>query len=390
MQRVKANIHLDNIRKNAEAFSALSGVKLCAVVKADAYGHGAEAVTMTLSGVADVFAVALIEEALAIRIAACGKEILVFTPPITEEECYTLAVNGFTASVDSLKTARLLCRICKKYRIAINVHLKVNTGMNRYGMNVQTLGKVCKLLQTNRYVKPQGIYSHLYTCGLRQAEEQRRIFVRMVAVGKGYFPNLIAHLGATYGALLGEEYSFDMVRVGLGLYGYLPCEANGKTGVFADTIDRLNLQKGMTVYAKAVAGRKYVFGGLGYGEEPNGREIDRLTVLRVGYADGFLRTRENGMDGWQENANNLCMDACIRFGEWKVGQWLPILTDAERTAQETGTIAYEVLCAAGRRAERIYDDETAFCRRGNIDFAKGEKGASTRVYEKQTDGKYQP
>ena len=381
MQKVKAVIHLDNIQANAKQFSLLTGKRLCAVVKADAYGHGAEEVAAALSGVADCFAVALLEEAMAIRVAACGKEILVFTPPTTEKEVYMLAVNGFTASVDSLKTARLLCRCCDKYRLPIRVHLKVNTGMNRYGMNVQTLGKVCKLLQNDSYVKARGIYSHLCECSLVRAEKQKEIFLRMQRVAKGYFSTLIAHLGATYGALLGENYTFDMVRVGLGLYGYLPCGVDAETGVSMETIERLHLKKGMTVFAKVVANRKFVFGGLGYGAETDRANLDRLSVCRVGYADGFLRQRENGMSAWQDNANNLCMDACIRFGDFTKGEWLPILLDADETAKKTGTIAYEVLCAATRRAELIYDDDVAFCGREYTRRAKGKEGALARIYE---------
>ena len=381
MQKVKAVIHLDNIQANAKQFSSLTGKRLCAVVKADAYGHGAEQVVTALSGIADCFAVALLEEAIAIRVAACGKEILVFTPPTTEKEVYMLAVNGFTASVDSLKTARLICRCCDKYRLPIRVHLKVNTGMNRYGMNVQTLGKVCKLLQNDPYVKVRGIYSHLCECSLVRAEKQKEIFLQMQRVANGYFPTLIAHLGATYGALLGENYTFDMVRIGLGLYGYLPCGANAETGVSAETIERLHLKKGMTVFAKVVANRKFVFGGLGYGAETDGANLDRLSVCRVGYADGFLRQRENGMADWQNNANNLCMDACIRLGDFTKGEWLPILLDADETAKKTGTIAYEVLCAATRRAELIYDDDVAFCGREYTRRAKGKEGALARIYE---------
>ena len=364
MQRVKAIIHLDNILTNAERFSVLTGKRLCAVVKANAYGHGAEAVTSALNGVADCFAVALVEEALAIRVAACGKEILVFTPPTTAEEVYALAVNRFSASVDSLKTARLICWVCETYRLPIIVHLKVNTGMNRYGMNAQTLGKVCKLFSTNPYVTVKGIYSHLCEYNLHRAEGQRQMFVRMLAVAKRYFPAIISHLGATYGATLGEKYTFDMVRVGLGLYGYFPCGASAKTGVSRAVIDRLHLQKGMTVFAKVVAGRKYTFGGFGYGEEMRGVTAERVSICRVGYADGFLRQCKNGIDGWQDNANNLCMDACIRLGNMRKGEWIPILTNADETARAVGTIAYEVLCAATRRAELIYDDETAFCGRG--------------------------
>lgn len=390
MQKVKAVVYLDGIKENAERFSALTGKRLCAVVKANAYGHGAERVTATLSGLADCFAVALIEEAIAIRVAACGKEILVFTPPTTMEEGYTLAVNGFSASVDSLKTAKLLCKVCETYRLPINVHLKVNTGMNRYGMNVQTLGKVCRLFGRYPAVRVKGIYSHLCECKRSRAEGQRRIFIRMVDVAKGYFPDLIAHLGGTYGAMLGEEFAFDMVRVGLGLYGYLPCEAGDETGVTRGTVTRLHLQKGMEVFAKAVTSRKYVFGGLGYGKETERTDVGRLSVLRFGYADGFLRQRENGVVGWQENANNLCMDACIRFGAFDRGEWVSIMSDAEKTANVVGTIPYEVLCAATRRAELIYGDETTVCRRGNTRRTKGKEGTLACVYEEKADGNHQP
>ena len=390
MQKVKAKIHLENIRYNAERFSALTGKPICAVVKANAYGHGAEEVTAALSGIVDSFAVALIEEAVAIRTAACGKEILVMTPPTDAEEVYMLAVNGFTACVDSLKTAKLVAWTCEKYRLPINVHLKVNTGMNRYGMNVQTLGKTCKFLQGERYVFVEGIYSHLCECSLSRAEKQRWIFIRMLSVCRGYFPKVIAHLGATYGATLGERYRFDGVRIGLGLYGYLPCGAALDTGVLKGTVSALSLRKGMTVYAKAVGARKFVFGGAGYGKEIKAEKPERLSVVRCGYADGFLRQKENGILGWERNANNLCMDGCIRVGKEKRGEWLPIMTDAVETAKKTGTIAYEVLCAATRRAEFVYDDEIAFCGRGSARHAEGKEGALACVYEGETGGNHQP
>jgi alanine racemase len=147
-----------------------------------------------------------------------------------------------------------------------------------------------------------------------------------------------------------------MVRVGLGLYGYLPCGANAETGISTEVENGLRLKKGMDVFAKVVAKRKYVFGGVGYGPEYNGKDIGILSVCRVGYADGFLRDRENGINGYKDNANHLCMDACIRFGNLDRGAWLPILTDAKQTAEKTGTIVYEVLCAATRRAELIYEE----------------------------------
>ena len=340
MQKIIANIHLGNIRRNAEYFKNQTGVKLCAVVKANAYGHGAEEVTLALADLADCFAVALVEEGIAIRAAALEKDILVFSPPISEEEAHTIIVNGFVATVPDLWTAKLICRVCEKHRLSARVHLKVNTGMNRYGMNSSMLGKVCTLLKDKPFIKVEGLYSHLYTTQEENAREQRALYVKMQNVCKRYFPSFISHLGATYGAMLGKDFAFDMVRVGLGLYGYTP-------------VGELPLHGGMTVKTQVACNRKFSFGGIGYGEKQD--YIGQIEVLRGGYADGFLRKQFNGAEGSEKNLNNLCMDVCLRSGKKRRGESIPLLTGAKETAQKTETIAYEVLCAATRRAEFVYD-----------------------------------
>lgn len=344
MQKIVAEIHLGNIRHNAELFKTKSGVKLCAVVKANAYGHGAEEVVFALSDIADCFAVALIDEGLQIRQAACGKDVLVFSPPITEEEAYALAVNGFIASVPNLWTAKLLVAVCQKYRLTARVHLKVNTGMNRYGMNGSMLGKVCRFLQNAPFVRVEGIYSHLHGTDGETSKKQRELFCDMQRIAKRYFPSLTSHLSATFGATLGREFSFDMVRIGLGLYGYTP------------TATELPLRKGMTVKAQVLFNRALSFGCVGYGNLP-AEKGKRIALIRGGYADGFLRKKDNGTCGAENNANNLCMDVCLRESGKKRGAWTYLLTDAQQTAEKTGTIPYEVLCAATRRAEWRYDYE---------------------------------
>lgn len=348
MQKVIAKIHLEHIRENAKLFSLQTGVKLCAVVKANAYGHGAEETVGALSGIADGFAVALIDEAKTIKTAACGKEILVFTPPLYSEEVVALAADGFTVTIPDFWTAKLVAWVCAERRLPINVHLKINTGMNRYGMDVRALGKTCKFLLGNPFVKVTGIYSHLCECERERAETQRRLFLQGERVCRRYFPNVVAHLSATYGASLGKEFAFDMVRIGLGLYGYQPRGSERK----------LPLEKGMTVFARTMVNRKYTYGSAGYGKELTADEktgLTRMSVCRVGYADGFLRKRENGMAQAEENLGTLCMDACVRKSDVQRGTLLPILTDAAETAFKTDTIPYEVLCAATRRAEFVYE-----------------------------------
>lgn len=360
MRKVIAKIDLENIKSNAKAFAALTEKPVCAVVKANAYGHGAEETVNALEGLVDCFAVSLLSEATALRVAACGKDILIFSPPLGEEQAYAAAQNGFVMTVGDLATANMLAALSRKRHIPVRVHLKANTGMNRYGCNLQTLGKACKLFAASPLIRVEGLYSHLYTYDSGTAHTQRLRFLRAQALVKGYFPRCICHLSATYGALLGEEFRFDMTRIGIGLYGYLPDGVICENGITAQT---LGLKKAMTVWADVTACRRYADGGAGYGTPKTSLEKGEfLSTLRFGYADGFLRQAQNGVCGFEKNANNLCMDACVRKGKEKQGTLVPVMTDAAETAKKTGTISYEVLCAATRRAEMVYDD-VAFCGR---------------------------
>lgn len=345
MQKIKAKIHLKSIAENAKTFKALTGTKLCAVVKADAYGHGAEEVAFALQGIADCFAVALLSEAKAIKTPACGKDVLVLCPPIALFEAIEMVQNAFVCTVMGITSARLVARASEICHLPARVHLKVNTGMNRYGMGLSELGRVCNFFKTTPNVKVEGLFSHLHDPFGESAQKQRERFLQAERVCTRYYPTITRHLSATAGALLGESFAFDMVRVGIGLYGYLPFGAEKE----------LPLKKGMTVSAVSMGSRKYAYGAAGYGKELSPSEREKfLTILRVGYADGFLRKRENGIVGFEKNAGNLCMDACIQKGKCKRGKEVLVLMDADETAKQTGTISYEVLCSLTRRAEKIY------------------------------------
>jgi alanine racemase len=298
-----------------------------------------------------MFAVALIDEGIAIRTAACRKDILVLTPPTNEEELLSLAEYDFIATIPDLRRARLAEKVCLSRGKTLRVHLKVNTGMNRYGMDACSLGKVCKFLKSSTHVSVDGLFSHLYTHSLNICEEQKKLFLSMKKIAERYYPNLLCHLASTYGGLYGKKFAFDMVRIGIGLYGYLP---DG-----TDESLQFPLRRAMQVYAPAIESRRFSFGGAGYGEFSDEERAafagKQMTVYRVGYADGFSWKTGNGMCGEEKNINHLCMDSCIRKG--KTAQEIPVLTDAAETAKGSGTIVYEVLCAATRRAEFDYEYE---------------------------------
>ena len=336
----------------------LTNKPLCAVVKADAYGHGAVETVNALQGIVQTFAVSLLDEALAIREAACGKEILIFTPPLRMDDTVLAVENGFSITVDGMRSAKLVLQAAQRLRKAVKVHLKVNTGMNRYGTDERGLDEVCGYLQACPLAQVVGLYSHIYGSDSQTAIRQLYAFQTARGICKRYYPNAICHFSATYGALLGDEFVLDMTRIGLGLYGYIP---DGANDVSQARIDALQLKSCMRVYAEVSAAHVYLNGGAGYGtpKQPL-QKGDGLQVVRVGYADGFLRGDIHGIF-----PNTLCMDACVRKGYANVGDSVEILTDAQEIARRTGTVSYEVLCAVNRRAERVftYDDVTVCGRR---------------------------
>lgn len=345
MQKLITEIHLTHLRENALAFRRLTGSKLCAVVKADAYGHGAIGVTNALYGLADFFAVAILEEAIEIKTAAAGKDILVFTPPVFEDEAVVAMRNGFVMSVTDEATAMLIVAASEAYSLTARVHIKVNTGMNRYGVHGGVLGKVCGILARSRRVKVEGVFSHLYTTDEATSRRQRAEFLRAVAIVKEYFSAFITHLGATYGATLGEEFAFEAVRIGLGLYGYTPVPCR-----------RLSLKPVMRVYATCVGARTYQSGGVGYGTSArtSGLAGKRIALLRAGYADG------TGLlpYAYEELSplNRFCMDVGFVQANAKRGEQVELFSSAEALAKAKGTIVYETLCQMGMRAERRYKE----------------------------------
>ena len=223
MQRNRAIVRLSYISENAEKFAALAGgAKLCAVVKADAYGHGAETVAPALEGVADCFAVALVGEGAALRLAGVRKDVLVLVPPLCEEEVLRGISYGLIFTVGDAQDYALIASVCKKYGLCARCHIKANTGMNRFGFDLPAFrafaaGRLCG------NVSAEWIYSHFYRPEHAEtAARQFSLFVEFCREGERAFGKLIRHIAATGWTIASPDYRLDMVRIGIGLYGYLP------------------------------------------------------------------------------------------------------------------------------------------------------------------------
>ena len=343
MQENIAVISLKNIKNNIRILRSLlpPGTRFYAVVKANAYGHGAERVAESIQPSVDGFAVTSVLEGIALR-GYVGKEILVFTPPLDEEDVFLSAAHDLTVTVCNFSSLRLAAGCANRYGLSVRVHLKVNTGMNRLGLQGAPFSRLCASAAKEKGVRVTGIYSHLYAPHEEPAsEKQREIFFRAREVAERELGGLFAHLSATGGILRGANYAFDGVRAGIGIYGYLP------QGV-ALTADDLGLRPAMKLYTRAMQTHTFTGGGVGY--EKARKEYRALTAYRLGYADGFPR---NGRAGLRAEGK-LCMDSCISAGKAVYGGKKLVFSDVGKIARETDTISYETLCAATRRARFVY------------------------------------
>ncbi|MGN0814400.1 MAG: alanine racemase [Candidatus Coproplasma sp.] len=323
MQKTLSVINLTAIRNNAGFIrSALGKRKFYAVVKADAYGHGAIEVAREIEDIVDGFCVAICDEGAELRISGIQKPILVLAPVLDTDDAERCRLYDLTVTVCNQESAHL--------SQGLDCHIKINTGMNRYGCDAEGLKKVLSLVDKSRV---KGVYSHLFAPeNDAECEKQYALFLRAAGAVKSYAPQAFAHLSATAGILKGGKYLLDGARCGIALYGYAP---NG--------FSNRGLVPALRVYARRAQTTSPVGDGVGYNLAD--REYKSLSTYRLGYADGFFRTVPLG-------EKTLCMDAFISQSDQNL---LCVFDNADEYAQKNNTISYEVLCSVTRRSERIYE-----------------------------------
>ncbi len=332
----KAFIDLNLLVKNALSVKAKlkNGVKFCAVVKADAYGHGAVEVASALYPFVDCFAVALYEEAITLRYAGIDKEILCLTP-FFEQDLSGAVEHGLTATVSSARQVKALNDCAKAQERTASVHIKFNAGMNRQGVDLKELAELLVLIKGLENINLGGMYAH-FSCPENKNGRISQVNKFLLAnnLAKSYNNNATCHISASGGFLCGVQA--DMVRVGILLYGYKPFES-----------DYVSVEPVMRVYAPVIEKRRLEKGQSAlYGERPCQKQTD-IALVRYGYADGLNRVQIDGQ------FNNRCMDlsAYVSSNE---RSFYPVMVNADDLAKKYGTINYEILSKVALRAQKIY------------------------------------
>lgn len=376
LKRTWAEINLDAFAYNYQQIrkAIAPSAKLCAVIKADAYGHGAVRVAEELQALGtDFFAVSNLEEALQLRLSGISIPILVlgYTPT---SHVKTLSEQNISQCVYAWDYAQKLSAEAVKQQVEIKAHLKIDTGMNRIGFHlsespteeeIQPLLSVCRL----PHLDWQGIFTHFAVADEAQdgkdfTKHQMHCFTRACQILQQHgFTFPLRHVSNSAAILDYPQTHMDMVRAGIILYGLYPSakvQHNQKlhpTLALKSVVSHVKvIQKGDTV---------------SYGRIFTAEHAMKIITVPIGYADGYPRILSlNGADvlvGGKrcKIVGRICMDQLMadasKLDSVQIGDEVTLIGrdgEEEITADELAgyqeSINYEVICDIGKRVPRVY------------------------------------
>ena len=367
-----AEVDLDALKNNYRLIQELAGdAAVCAIVKADAYGHGDVVIAQTLAktGV-KWFGVSCFAEAMRLRTAGIEQPILILgmTQP---DFAAALAENRITQSLFNLDYAKALAAAAQEAGVTVECHLKVDTGMARIGFDaradfdeaVQSL-IACSGLDS---LKVTGIFTHFAVADSHRPEHeaytdmQHALFCKAVDCVSGVHPLYVVHCCNSAALVTHPEWSEDMVRAGIILYGHDP-----SADVHLEGLKPVMSLKSVVSNVKMLQPGESV----SYGCEFTADREMRVATLCCGYADGYsLRFTNQGVVSIHGKPapviGRVCMDQMMvdasAIPEVTVGDEAVVLGDPPADSFLTGsakigTIPYDILCVINRRVPRVYKE----------------------------------
>ncbi|HEY6567172.1 MAG TPA: alanine racemase [Actinomycetota bacterium] len=356
-------VDLDAIAHNVRAL-ACEGVGFMAVVKADAYGHGAPEVARACVGAGAAWlGVALVEEGLLLRAEGIDSPIMVLSefPPGAEAEALAAGLTPVLASAPGLHR---LAAVTGATASGIAVHVKVDTGMHRLGVWPPREAPAFVTQVVSAGFGLGGLWTHFARSeeDASTTKDQLDRFLDVVDAVRdaGHEPTML-HTANTAATILHPEARLDLVRVGIGIYGIEPAPG---VGTSLGLRPALSWRSSVTMVKRLAAGERISYG--------HRYELDRdawIAVVPVGYADGYPRSLSSNADVLIAGrrcrvAGNVTMDQLMvdcgelqpSLGEEVVllGQQGDDMITAHELGDRAGTIAYEILARIGARVPRRY------------------------------------
>lgn len=375
-RKTYARIDLEKLKGNIRSAAANlpEGCGIVAVVKADAYGHGAvECAHAAKQAGACMLAVALAEEAVSLRGEDASIPIIIIGRS-NHKQLSLAAEIGLQPCVFTADDILFLDTIGKEKGKIIPVHLKFDTGMGRIGIRSDAeLTECVNALFACRNVCLEGVFTHFANSDAKNKEDairQHQRFLHYIDIlkEKGFNPSI--HADNSAGAIDLPQFSHDMVRFGISMYGYYPSNEVDKEAVPLEPV--------MEVFAE-ISHVKTIQPGdcVGYGSTFTAKRITKVATVQIGYGDGYNRllsnrgrmivTTDEG-SYYAPIIGRVCMDQTMIDitdvqGNVNVGDTVTVLGKSEDksvTADDIAgiceTISYEVLLDFNGRVPRIYSD----------------------------------
>lgn len=360
-----AEINLSALKSNIEQIRSLlkPQTKYCAILKADAYGHGAPAMAQLAQNMgADYAGVAIFDEAAALRDAGITLPILILGPsPATLAS--QIIGNDVTATIFTKEHADCLSAVATTMQRKAKVHIKIDTGMSRIGLAPDDAAEFYSYVKTLPHIDVEGSFTHFATADSADksgAKLQFERFTKALAAMEGKAgPIPIKHCANSAAILDLPETHLDMVRAGIIQYGLWPSSETGHPITLTPAMHLKALISAVKSVGEEV--------GVGYGWTKKVPAGTVIATLPIGYADGYSRLLSHKAEVYVKKrraplVGNICMDQCmidvsrisditegtevILFG----GPQLPV----EELANSLGTINYEIVSTVGKRVPRIY------------------------------------
>lgn len=367
-QRAWVEIDLAALTHNVKQLKNLLSpqTELMAVVKADAYGHGAVAVSQTaLSAGASWLGVATIPEGIELREAGIEAPILLLGATHTAQQVKAIAQWHLQPTICTAKQALIFSEVLVSLNQSLPVHTKLDTGMSRLGAPWQEATEFVQLVKGLPNLTLASIYSHLATADSPDTavmKEQHQRFERAIAQIKTSGINPIRlHLANSAAALADPDLHYDLVRVGLATYGLYPAPH------LQNVVD---LKPAMQVKAKVTQVKTIEAGtGVSYGYQFIAQRQTKIAVVSVGYADGIPRNLSNKMQVLVKGklvpqVGAVTMDQLMLdvtdIPDLEVGEVVTLLgkdgenqITADDWAATLGTISWEIVCGFKHRLPRV-------------------------------------
>lgn len=369
-RRIEARIYTDRVRRNIETMQKLNpGRKTLLVIKADAYGHGAVELARSCGDLADYLGVACIDEAEELRRAGITLPILILGY-VDEDDYERLITEDITAPIFDAEDGRRLSEAAVRLGKKAKVHLKADSGMHRIGFPCSPEGvREAKKLLTLPGLDIEGIFTHFAKADYRDKKDaifQREAFSGFIHdLEREGFSFRLKHIDNSAGAMELHSDGFDMMRLGIVIYGLYPS---------AEMDTSTPLYPAMELYSRVVMVKDLPAGaGISYGWTFVTDKPMRVATVSAGYADGYPRALSNCGSVLIRGKRapilgRVCMDQFMvdvshipevekRDRVILMGQSGSERISAEDLAEPAASFNYEMVCRISKRVPRIYVTE---------------------------------